>query len=77
VRRHGGFRRHGEALSPTVSSVQPGENLIAIRSLKKRGRVVVREIPVPGEFVRLLLEGHEHRHPDIPIWPFGRTFACV
>ncbi|WP_127520023.1 site-specific integrase [Mesorhizobium sp. Z1-4] len=67
--------RISEALSLTVSSVQSGENLIAIRSLKKRGKVVVREIPVPAELVRLLLEGRGGEHPDTLLWSFGRTFA--
>ncbi|MEX0957300.1 MAG: site-specific integrase [Rhizobiaceae bacterium] len=67
--------RISEALSLTVSSVQPGANLIAIRSLKKRGKVVVREIPVPGTLVSLLLQGKKRDHPDLPLWSFGRTFA--
>ena len=67
--------RISEALSLTVSSVQPGTNLIAIRSLKKRGKVVVREIPVPAELVRLLLEGQSDNDPNSSLWSFGRTFA--
>ncbi|MBO6540257.1 MAG: site-specific integrase [Rhizobiaceae bacterium] len=65
--------RISEALSLTVSSVQAGTNLIAIRSLKKRGKVVVREIPVPTELVRLLLDGQSS--PNTLLWSFGRTFA--
>ncbi|MBO6726094.1 MAG: site-specific integrase [Rhizobiaceae bacterium] len=67
--------RISEALSLTRSSVQPGVNVIAIRTLKKRGRVMVREIPVPDELVRLLLHDQENGHSDTPLWPFGRTFA--
>lgn len=67
--------RISEALSLTVSSVQSGENLIAIRSLKKRGKVVVREIPVPADLVHLLLECRRNTHPQTSIWSFGRTYA--
>lgn len=67
--------RISEALALTISSVQPGSNLIAIRSLKKRGRVMVREIPVPQNLVRLLLKGRENDEVDKPLWSFGRTFA--
>mgnify|MGYP001264917557 CR=1 FL=1 len=67
--------RISEALALTISSVQPGSNLIAIRSLKKRGRVMVREIPVPDDLVRLLLQGRQDDQPEMPIWSFGRTFA--
>jgi integrase/recombinase XerD len=67
--------RISEALSLTGSSIQPGAKLIAIRSLKKRGKVVVREIPVPEELVRLLRRGRKLGHPDTRLWPYGRTFA--
>ncbi|MBO6540251.1 MAG: site-specific integrase [Rhizobiaceae bacterium] len=67
--------RISEALSLTVSSVQAGTDLVAIRSLKKRGKVVVREIPVPAELVRLLLERQSKNDPNAPLWSFGRTFA--
>ena len=67
--------RISEALSLTVSSVQSGTNLIAIRSLKKRGSVVVREIPVPAELANLLLQGRGSYHLDRPLWSVGRTFA--
>lgn len=67
--------RISEALSLRWSSVQEGANLIAIRSLKKRGRVVVREIPVPQHVVSALLKGHDAEEPDAQLWSFGRTFA--
>jgi integrase/recombinase XerD len=67
--------RISEALSLTVSSIQPGPSLIAIRTLKRRQRLVVREVPVPGYVVRLLLAGREHDAPDASLWSFGRTFA--
>jgi len=67
--------RISEALSLTVSSVQQGANLIAVRTLKQRSRVMVREIPVPEHVVRLLLAGREEGRPDAPLWTFGRTLA--
>lgn len=67
--------RISEVLSLSLSSVQPVANLIAIRSLKKRGKVVVREIPVPSQLVSALLRGRKHDCPDRPLWSFGRTLA--
>ena len=67
--------RISEALALSISSVQSGSNLIAIRSLKKRGRVMIREIPVPGDLVQLLLESRERHQPNTLIWTFGRTYA--
>jgi integrase len=67
--------RISEALSLTVSSVQQGANLIAVRTLKQRGRLMVREIPVPEHIVRLRLAGREKGGPDALLWPFGRTLA--
>lgn len=67
--------RISEALSLTVSSIQVGANLVAIRSLKKRGKIVVREIPLPEQLVGLLLRGREQDSPEVPLWSFGRTFA--
>lgn len=69
--------RISEALSLSVSSVQPGAGLIAIRTLKQRNRTVVREIPVPDHLVRLILLGREHDHPDTILWCFGRTYAWL
>lgn len=67
--------RISEALSLTRSSVQDGANVISIRTLKKRGRVMVREVPVPEQVVRMLLVGKDSEEPDTSLWPFHRTWA--
>ncbi len=67
--------RISEALSLKVSSIQAGANLVAIRSLKKRGKLLVREIPLPEQLVGLLLQGREQDSPEALLWSFGRTNA--
>lgn len=47
--------RLSEARALRLGDVQAEPGLISIRSLKKRGRVVVREIPIPQKLLRLLL----------------------
>jgi len=49
--------RVSEALSLTKPDIQVEEGIIAIRSLKKRGVVHVREIPVPKQFAQELSKG--------------------
>lgn len=64
-----------EALSLQIGAIQPNASIIAFRTLKQRGRVVVREVPVPEQVIRALLRGREHDDPEASVWHFGRTFA--
>lgn len=69
--------RVSEALRLRGCDVQPEVGLISILCLKKRGRVVVREIPVPDA---LLSEIQSVRRGEVDgclqlIWPWGRTRA--
>lgn len=69
--------RISEALALTPASVQAGEGTIAIRSLKKRGHIVVREVPVPPLLVAALERGHglSSMFPMQRLWPLSRGRA--
>lgn len=74
--------RISEALGLSVRDVQPGAGVIAIRCLKKRGRLVVREVPVPDTLLDEL--GRVHGVGDgravegeRALWPWGRTRAWL
>ncbi|MFH9171076.1 tyrosine-type recombinase/integrase [Methylobacterium sp. NPDC017609] len=63
--------RLSEALALSVTDLDPGGS-VAIRSLKKRGRTMVREVPVPEAVVTQLgqLPGASGS-----LWSWGRTTA--
>ena len=70
--------RLSEALALTTTSVQPSIRVIAIRSLKKRGRIVVREVPAPPALLDELLALAKKADVDnenAPIWTWHRTWA--
>lgn len=73
--------RISEALSLTVDSVAIEAGHVAILSLKKRGHLVVREIPLPPWLVEELARVHRLAArqslatSDELIWPWGRTSA--
>lgn len=66
--------RISEALHLTHGDIQP-PGVIAIRCLKKRGRCVVREVPVPERLVRDLRRVHGLSSSSELLWPHGRTWA--
>lgn len=73
--------RVSEALGLSASSIQSTSNIIAIRSLKKRGANVVREVPAP-EFLIEELQAFWARRSDIssshlPLLPWKRTWAWM
>lgn len=70
--------RISEALALTAGAVEVKEAFVAIKSLKKRKHlVVVREMPIPRDCVRLLRRVHhlEHSLPDRRLWPWSRSRA--
>lgn len=68
--------RISEALSLTFSSVQVSEGLISIRSLKKRGKLWIREVPVPHEITKAIYNIHQSQiSPDAALFSFARTEA--
>lgn len=67
--------RISEALNLTTGSIQPEEKVIAIRTLKKRGRLSVREVPVPDMLIQALTIDGAFLPSDRLLWPLGRTYA--
>lgn len=63
--------RLSEALALAPADLDPGGS-VAVRSLKKRGLPVVREVPVPDQVVQQL---HQLACPAGPFWRWGRTTA--
>ncbi len=69
--------RISEALALTTASIESEAGFVAIRSLKKRKRVVVREIPVPGDLIAALEQTHDlsRRDADARLWSMSRSQA--
>lgn len=71
--------RISEALALRPRDVQLHSNVISIRTLKKRGKLKVREIPVPEALCAVLEETHNIAgytpNDDAPLWTWGRTTA--
>jgi site-specific recombinase XerD len=66
--------RISEALELRGRDVQDTENLISIRCLKKRGKLVVREVPAPPCLIAELAQVHR-LDCHLRFWPWGRTSA--
>jgi integrase/recombinase XerD len=68
--------RISEALALTADRVELEAGFIAIRSLKKRKRVVViREVPVPAVLLQTLAQVHGLKRRHQRLWPFSRSRA--
>jgi integrase/recombinase XerD len=69
--------RISEALALTGAAIDADGGTLAFRCLKKRGRFVMRLVPVPPAFLRLLARVHRRamRAPAEPLWRWGRTRA--
>lgn len=69
--------RISEALGIKPAHIQRESAVISIISLKKRGKLLVREIPVPDEVIEILEQVHhpESMEADEPLWRMGRTSA--
>lgn len=63
--------RLSEALDAGTGDLDPAAGCVAIRSLKKRGRPSVREVPVPDQLVQQLAA----LPAAVLLWPWGRTTA--
>lgn len=69
-----------EALNLSPATIQTREGVIAIRSLKKRERTVIREVPIPITLVDLLVTTHQldrqRSSADCTyLWPWHRGHA--
>ena len=51
------------------------EGVVAIRSLKKRGQLVVREVPVPQTVLIAIARNRPMQELGMPLFAFGRTEA--
>lgn len=69
--------RISEALALRAASINRREGIIAIVCLKKRGRWVVREVPIPRNCVDILACTHalDTAQPDTPLWTWCRSRA--
>ncbi|MFZ5734738.1 MAG: tyrosine-type recombinase/integrase [Pseudomonadota bacterium] len=68
--------RISEALRLTEGSIIPGSGCIAFLSLKKRGKIVVREIPVPPLCMRAIRSAHGRlTNPERKLWSWSRSRA--
>jgi integrase len=70
--------RISEALALTARCVEREGGFIAFRTLKKRrGMVVIREVPVPLELLDAIaaVHGIESMDPDARLWTLGRSRA--
>ena len=64
--------RVSEGCELTARSLQIKEQLLSIRSLKKRDQHHIREIPIPPELTVILQSQLEGQRSDMPLWPNTR-----
>lgn len=67
--------RLSEALALTRGDVLEEAGCLSVRSLKKRGHELVREIPVPPALVDQLVREHAGQASAARLWPWPRTTA--
>lgn len=64
--------RISEALSLYPEQIDLSDGVVIVRSLKKRGRVKFRQIPLPPFFLKSLKLFLKHKENELPIWGFTR-----
>ena len=70
--------RISEALEMTSSSIQAEPAVISLRTLKKRIRFAIREVPVPDQLAAMLINDLQAAAPNPaakPLWPISRSTA--
>jgi integrase len=69
--------RISEALALTERCIESEAGFIAITTLKRRNRTVVREIPIPPALMTELIAVHgiDGAHPDRRLWTLSRSRA--
>ena len=72
--------RISEALNLTGGDIEVASGLIAVRSLKKRGKLLVRQVPAPPALLTELARVHrlgldDGIDPTLRLWRWGRTRA--
>lgn len=71
--------RISEALSLTIGAVHLDERSVAVRTLKRRNKLIIREIPLPEPLVVLLqnVHGLTNGNADERLWTISRTSAWL
>jgi len=75
--------RLSEALSLSMSHVHPVASVVAIKSLKKRRKGTVREVPVPALLIEALMQVQgtdltpSEQTPFPLLWPWQRTWGWM
>ncbi|WP_067223955.1 tyrosine-type recombinase/integrase [Stappia indica] len=69
--------RISEALALTERCIEVEAGFVAVRTLKRRGCLVIREIPVPPDLIRDLVcvHGIDSNRPDRKLWALSRSRA--
>ena len=65
--------RISEALALTPSGVDAAERLVVFKTLKQRGKLKYRAVPVPDDLLDDLAQQSTARAPDERLWGFCRT----
>jgi integrase/recombinase XerD len=65
--------RISEALALTVDRIDVHNGSVIFQTLKQRGKVVFRPVPVPIQLLKLLMRDHDISSERL--WPWGRTTA--
>ncbi len=68
--------RLGEALAIYPRHIDFFKGVLIIKSLKKRGRVIHRQIPLPPFILNSLKQNVSHKIAEKPIWMFSRRTGC-
>lgn len=71
--------RISEVLAMRHGDIEPEGGFVVVRCLKKRGRQIVRLVPLPPSFVQLIEHQHNAGHvlPSAFLWPWSRTWAWM
>lgn len=69
--------RLSEALALSSMSVQPSAKLLSVRSLKKRNKFIIREVPIPDILIDELDQVFGLTVASERFWSWKRTWAWV
>lgn len=77
--------RISEALALSAASIQRQVGIISFCTLKKRDKLIIREVPVPGKLISVLERVHgisesecvEPEECENRLWPWSRTWAWM
>jgi len=69
--------RISEALALSGSSIDCAEGVVVIRSLKKRGALMYRQVPLPSALIEEIVEVHARSEcgPEYRLWTLSRSRA--